>query len=48
MVIEDEINLEMEDSEHVAFNGDGRIAVAVGRYNKFVAFELGRNDTNPE
>jgi hypothetical protein len=32
-VKDDEIDLEMEICSNVAFNGDGRIAVAVGYYS---------------
>jgi hypothetical protein len=38
-----EIELEIGDCINVAFKGDGRIAVVVGYYNKFVVLEVVRN-----
>jgi hypothetical protein len=43
---EDEIDLEMGNCYNVALNGDGRIAVVVGRDSEFVVLEVGRNETN--
>jgi hypothetical protein len=40
---EDEIYLGMGDCQDVAFNIDGRFAVVVGFYSKFVVLEIGRN-----
>jgi hypothetical protein len=37
----------MGDCINVAFKGDGRIAVVVGRDSQFVVLEVGRNETNP-
>jgi hypothetical protein len=45
---EDEIELEMGNCNNVAFNGNGRIVVVVGRNSQFVVLEVGRNETNPE
>jgi hypothetical protein len=32
----------------VAFSGNGRIAVVLEYYNKFVVLEVERNETNPD
>jgi hypothetical protein len=47
-VKEDEINLGMQDSYNVAFNGNGRITVVVGYSIQLVVLEIGRNETNPD
>jgi hypothetical protein len=45
---EDEIDLGMTNCYNIAFNGNGRIAVVVGRSSQFVVLEVGKNVTNPE
>jgi hypothetical protein len=45
---EDEIDLEMGNCSNVAFNGDGKLAVVVGRFSQIVVLEVGRFETNSE
>jgi hypothetical protein len=45
---EDENDLVMGFCRNMAFNGNGRIAVVVGRNSQFVVLEVGRNETNPD
>jgi hypothetical protein len=42
MVKEDEIILGIVNCNNVAFNGNGRIAIIVGRDREFIALEVGR------